>query len=432
MKSRFVLRGGLFLLSSFTLLIFLSASAVSPPVFRQSAKLLAADGAARHDFGQSLALEGNMAVIGAPGWNSEVGNYTGAAYIFSLVGGHWTETQRLQASDRAAGSAFGAAVALDGDIVAVGALGNDQGTKIDAGAVYLYSGAGPNWSETIKLSPDELVENNLFGASVALSGKTLLAGAWNADGSANEAAYVFTRTGNTWTQQDKLTAPDDPGEINFGAAVALAGDIALVGAPGDFQRAEQTGAVYVYTRDDDTWSFAEKLEPDDGEPGDNFGCAIDIDGQQAVIAACRAYEALPRPGYAYIFIREGSRWVQRARLEPDTDERPFAVDSVSIDGDQVALGSTLAFGPLMDFAGTVYLFHRVSGNKWTEVPAVQPDDICDDAEFGWSVALSGNKLFAGAPEINDYLDDGPGAVYYFAAASQEPTVRLYLPVVMTP
>lgn len=432
MNTRFVTRGIFLLALGFILATVLSISAASPPIFQQAAKLGPSDGGPRHDFGQSLALEGNTAVIAAPGWNIEVGNYTGAVYLFSLVGQQWTETQRLQATDRAAGSAFGSAVALDGNTIAVGALGNNQGTKIDAGAVYIFSGTGQGWSEQVKLSPEDLVADNLFGASVALSGNTLLGGAWNAAGDANEAAYVFSRTGNTWTQEGKLAAPDDPGDINFGAAVALAGDIALVGAPGDFQRADQTGAVYVYTRDDDTWSFAEKLEPDDGEPGDNFGCAIDIDGQQAVIAACRAYEALPRPGYAYIFIREGSRWVQRARLEPDTDERPFAVDSVSIDGDQVALGSTLAFGPLLDFAGTVYLFHRVSGNNWTEVPAVQPDDIRDDAEFGRSVALSGNKLFAGAPEINDYMDDGPGAVYYFSAGTQETTVRLYLPVVMTP
>jgi Tol biopolymer transport system component len=432
MNSRPASRVVLVLSSCFALLIFLSASATSPPLFQQSAKLLAGDGATRHDFGLSLALEGNTAAIGAPGWNNEVGSYTGAVYLFNLVGQQWTQAQRLQATDRAAFTAFGSAVALDGDTLAVGALGNNQGTKLDAGAVYIFNGSGQNWSESVKLSPADLVEYNLFGASVDLAGNTLLAGAWKSDGGTNEAAYVFTRTGNTWTQQGKLSAPEAPADINFGAAVALAGDIALVGAPGDFQRADQTGAVYVYTRDDHIWSFAEKLEPGDGEPGDNFGCAIDIDGQQAVIAACRAYEALPRPGYAYIFIREGSRWVQRARLEPDTDERPFEVDSVSIDGDQVALGSKNAFGPLMDFAGTVYLFHRVSGNNWNEVPAVQPDDIRNDAEFGRSVALSGNKLLAGAPEINDYMDDGPGAAYYFTAASQEMTVRLYLPAVMTP
>lgn len=430
--TRLVARALFVLFAGLILSMFLTTASAGPPLLTQTAKLRSGDGGPRHDFGQSLALEGNTAVVAAPGWNSEVGNYTGAVYLISLVGQQWTETQRLQATDRAAGSAFGSAVALDGQTVAVGALGNNQGAKIDAGAVYIFSGTGQGWSEQVKLSPEDLVADNFFGASVALSGNTLLAGAWNGAGEANEAAYVFSRTGNTWTQQGKLTAPDDPGDINFGAAVALAGDIALVGAPGDFQRADQTGAVYVYTREDDTWCFVEKLEPDDGEPGDNFGCAIDIDGQQAVIAACRAYEAIPRPGYAYIFTREGNRWGQQARLEPDSDERAFEVNSVSIDGDQVVLGSTLAFGPQLDFAGVAYLFHRVSGNNWTEVQALQPDDIQDNDEFGRSVALSGNKLFVGAPQINDYIETDPGAVYYFAPGTPPTTYRLYLPAVLTP
>ena len=181
-----------------------------------------------------MALSGDTALVGAP-YKTVAGRYqAGAAYVFTRTGTIWSQQAELTASDGAAGDGFGTSVALSGDTALVGAPGKTVGGQIAAGAAYVFSGTGTSWSQQAELSdPDAAVEDE-FGTSVALSGDTALVGAPQKTVAARYhagAAYVFTRSGTSWSQQAELTASDAAARDEFGCSVALSGDTALVGAP---------------------------------------------------------------------------------------------------------------------------------------------------------------------------------------------------------
>ncbi|MBN1976554.1 MAG: FG-GAP repeat protein, partial [Anaerolineae bacterium] len=204
----------------------------------EQAKLTASDGAAEDHFGNSVALSGNTALVGAP--YDEVGaNYAqGSAYVFTRSGAAWTQQVKLTASDGAASEQFGASVALAGDTALVGAYGDGVGANDGQGSAYVFTRSGTAWAQQAKLTASDGAEWDQFGISVALSGDadTALVGAYYDGVGANDgqgSAYVFTRSGTTWTQQAHLTAADGATNDHFGDSAALSGDTALVGAFSD-------------------------------------------------------------------------------------------------------------------------------------------------------------------------------------------------------
>jgi hypothetical protein len=266
----------------------------SGATWSQQQKLVADDGVSGDLFGWSLDLDGETAVIGAPG----SGGFVGAAYLFSYSGTTWSQQQKIIASDAAPGvqSQFGSAVALDGDTAVIGAdwANSSQGT------VYVFTRSGATWSEQQKLTAADGAAFTRFGFAVAVSGDTLLVGAFLANIGQNNnqgAAYVFTRNGAIWSQQQKLTAADGAASNRFGYAVALDGHRALIGAPNHMAH----GAVYYFARDDTSWSQQQKLIPSNGSSGESFGAAVDLDGDTAVIGAAWAFTSPAPEGGAYIF-----------------------------------------------------------------------------------------------------------------------------------
>lgn len=229
----------------------------------QQAKLLALDGVAGDAFGFSVAIssDGNTAVIASYQDDSS----RGSAYIFTRSGPTWTQQAKLVAADGAAGDGFGHSVAItnDGNMVAIGAM-NDDITTTDQGSVYVFTRSGSTWTQQARLSASDPVNTGLFGKSVALNsdGSTLLVGSYYSN-SFKGSAYVFTRSGSTWTQQAKLTAPDGLSDDYYGYSVALSsnGDIAVVGSSRDDNALEDSGSAYVYTRTDSTWTQVRKLSP---------------------------------------------------------------------------------------------------------------------------------------------------------------------------
>ena len=201
--------------------------------FSQQAKLTASDGDNNDFFGISVAIDGDTAVAGAPLDNGDLSNQ-GAAYVFTRSGTTWTEQQKLTASDGKANDLFGTSVAIDGDTVVAGAPG-DGGTA-NSGAAYVFTRSGTTWTEQQKLTASDGAANDLFGASVSIDGDTAVVGAPNDDGGTinQGAAYVFTRSGTTWTEQQKLTASDGAANDFFGASVAI--DRGHGGGRGAFRR----------------------------------------------------------------------------------------------------------------------------------------------------------------------------------------------------
>jgi uncharacterized protein (DUF2345 family) len=211
----------------------------SGSAWTQTQKLVANDAAMNADFGVSVALEGNTAILGAYGDSS----YQGAAYVFTDAGGTWSQAQKLVASDGAADAHFGISVALDGSNALIGAESATVGDNTHQGAAYAFSTSGSNWTETQKLTSSNGVAWDYFGRSVALDGANAIVGAYGPN-ALQGAGYLFANVGGAWSETQALVASDGASGDQFGIMVALSGSTVLVGANGahNFQ-----GTAYFYT-----------------------------------------------------------------------------------------------------------------------------------------------------------------------------------------
>src|SRR6266542_1368095 len=242
-------------------------------VWTQQQKLLASDAAAGALFGISVAISGETVVVGAPGDDSR-----GSAYVFARNGGVWSQQQQLLAAGaRWGGEAFGGSVAISGETVVVGSGGGGVG-----GSAYVFARSSGVWSQQQKLRASDAAVADSFGASVAISGETVVVGAIGDDGAAGRdqgSAYVFARSGGVWTQQQKLEASDAAANDLFGLSVAISGETIVVGAPFDAGAAGNSqGSAYVFARSGGVWSQQQKLEASDAALGDQFGFSVAVSG----------------------------------------------------------------------------------------------------------------------------------------------------------
>ena len=262
----------------------------SGTTWTQQAKLTASDGAAVDLFGYSVALSGDTVLIGAR-FDDDAGVDSGSVYVFTRSGITWTQQAKLTAADGEAGDEFGYSVALSGDTAVITANADDSDVKgVDSGSAYVFTRSGSDWSQQAKLTAADGAAGDLFGVRVALSGDTALIGARLDDDDANGvdsgSAYVFTRSGDSWSQQAKLTAADGGAGDWFGYTVAFADDTALIGAGNhDGANGVDSGSAYVFTRSGTTWSQKTKLTAADGKAGDQFGGKVAISGDAAVVGA---------------------------------------------------------------------------------------------------------------------------------------------------
>jgi hypothetical protein len=255
-------------------------------------------------FGQSVALDGDVAVIGAPQY-LDVGN--GAAYVFTRSGASWSQAQKLVADDGAPRDQFGISVAADAGAVLVGAYGINFYT----GAAYVYTRAGDTWTQAQKLTAGDAAQNADFGVAVALDGASALIGAYGASSYAG-AAYVFANAGGTWTEVQKLVASDTAVDAHFGISVALDGAQALVGAEGATVGANShQGAAYAFAASGGTWSETQKLVASDGTEWNYFGRSVALVGANAAIGA---YGPNALEGEAYLFASNGGSWSETQAL----------------------------------------------------------------------------------------------------------------------
>jgi len=282
----------------------------SGTVWTQQAKLTAADGAAVDLFGYSVALSGDTILVGARFGDDDIhGDNSGSVYVFTRSGTFWSQQAKLTAADGEAGDEFGYSVALAGDTAVITANADDSEVNgVDSGSAYVFIRSGTEWTQQAKLTAADGAEGDLFGVRVALAGDTALIGARLDDDDVNGidsgSAYVFTRNGDSWKQQARLTAADGGTGDWFGYTVALADDIALIGAGNhDGANGVDSGSAYVFTRSGNTWSQKTKLTAAGGKPGDQFGGKVAISGDTAVVGA-RLVDDVDRgvdSGAVYIF-----------------------------------------------------------------------------------------------------------------------------------
>ncbi|MCB0567856.1 MAG: T9SS type A sorting domain-containing protein [Phaeodactylibacter sp.] len=278
----------------------------------QQQKITAADGSSSLDnFGYSVAIDGETAIVGAYG-DDDHGPNSGSAYLFHWDGANWVQQQKITASeDGAEGDYFGSSVAIDGGRAIVGARHDDNDNGENSGSAYLFHWNGDSWEEQQKIvasAPDQGTAGDLFGWSVSISGDKALAGAYGDDHetafSNRGSVYSFHWNEVTaqWEQQDRITASDSQNGDRFGWSVAINEGRAIVGAPQSDPNGYSSGSAYLYEWDGVEWVEQEKLTAFDGENNDHFGYSVGISGNRAIAGARFEDENSNNAGAAYPFL----------------------------------------------------------------------------------------------------------------------------------
>jgi hypothetical protein len=323
---------------------------------------------------------------------------------------------RLEAADKEPFDQLGYSLAIAGDTLVTGAhLDDDRG--LEAGAVYVFRRLGEpkaGWVEEAKLHAGDAVELARFGNAVAASGELLIAGAHldNRRGERAGAAYVFERRRSGWAQQARLAPRDGAPGQHFGQVVGLDGEVAVVGAHGDAERGQAAGAAYVFRRAAGEWRQEAKLTADDAEVFDLFGMAVAIDGELAVVGANGEDERGRVAGAAYVFRRTASGWRQEAKLiaEDGTDLGELG-KAVAISGDLVVTGADGSHCAAGKFCGAAYVFRHGEGG-WRQEARLAASDAKAADRFGNAVAIRGETILVGA-HFTDDAGVGSGSAYVF-------------------
>ena len=299
------------------------------------------------------------------------------------------------------------AVAIDGNTAAFSDWSNSQ--------VKIYTRSGTTWSledtVTVTGGNSQYIGDN---DNIRISGDTIVAGASRYDTSnpysSNEGcAYVFTRSGTTWSQQALLTASDAGPSDYFGTSVDIDGDSIIVGAPEWDQGSNyNVGSVYIFTRSGTTWSQQQRINPT-SQYGDQAGSGVGISGDTIVIGGDEAGASqYANTGRAWVYVRSGTSWSFQSTLIPsDVSTTPNNATkfgkSVAIDEDTIVVGAWEN--------DTVYVFTR-SGTTWTEEQKIKPG-YGSGEDFGWSVAIDGDDIIIGVREYDTsgFVHDGGANIY---------------------
>ncbi len=421
----------------------------------QQAYLKASNAGIDDNFGNAVAVSGNTVVVGAfhegssttgPSANSLSSNNSateaGAAYVFVRTGSGWTEQAYLKASNTNAGDQFGVSVSIDGDTIAVGARGEDgngtggesNNSSQQAGAVYVFTRTAGVWTQQAYLKPANPGAHTHFGSSVKLNGNSMAVGApngYNVDSAGGfGAAYVFLRTGTSWSQQAYLL-PESTNEGNlFGRDVALSEAALAVGSPGDAGGipginpphnldAPKSGAVHVFRLTGGSWQHEAYIKAGNVGPSDQFGAKVDIIGNTMVAGSpwedgsgsgvnSVPDDAAANSGAAYVFERNGAgSWSQQAYLKASNTGAGdlFGMD-VALAGQFLAVaagwedsaatgvaGNQMNEGALN--SGAAYLFAR-NGATWAQQAYLKAGNTDSSDRFGTSIAISDSYVIVGA------------------------------------
>ncbi|MFP5273899.1 interleukin-like EMT inducer domain-containing protein [Coleofasciculus sp.] len=363
------------------------------PTWQPKQKLQPADLREKGIFGSAIAMSGDTAIIGARLAQVDGCPAVGSAYIFQHTNGVWIQKQKLQPPGFGRQDVFGNAVAIHGNFAIVGAYFADAPDRPNAGCAYIFQQENGVWRETQKLQPADLQGNDCFGSAVAISDNMAIIGAYTVDAESRPDAgstYIFQLENGVWQQQQKLQPDELKRGDGFGGAVAISGETAIIGARlAQADSHQYAGSAYIFQLENGVWQQKQKLQPTDLQYGDNFGNAIAISGEVAIVGAYGVdAQSCPDTGAAYIFQRENGVWQQKQKLQPaDLQRRDGFGCSVAIQGQVAVVGTS--------DAGSVYIFQLENG-VWQQKqklysPEAQPKDC-----FGYAVALSEGVVITGA------------------------------------
>lgn len=364
-------------------------------------EITASDGTTHDIYGYSAALESNTAFVAAP--HATIGGNVneGAVYVYEKQNGVWTQVQKIVPDDGGAYDEFGISISASGNTLLVGSV-QHGGT----GAAYVFTLTDGHWSQSQEFTASDTFG---FGYEVSLDQGTAIIGAPGQDNFSG-AAYVFTRTNGAWSQTAELT-PNDGGPGWFGESVGISGNTIVVGAdpqPG-LGGDSVEGAAYVFTQSGNGWNQTQKLTASDGGIGDFFGFHVAVSGATMFVSAPFRQVGAFNFGVVYVFIESGGHWNQTQKLigSDDTGPNQFG-NRVALKGDTAVVGVPVAsFSGFLSFEGAAYVYTKV-GSTWSQEEVLTADDPSPGEFFGWAVGLSGNGILAAS-----YGGDGPDSAYVF-------------------
>lgn len=421
----------------------------------EAARLLASDGTTNDFFGCDVAMSGDLLVVGAFG-DDDGANSAGAAYVFERrdlgISNAWVEVKKLVASDPGAANRFGYAVAVDGDVVAIGAPRKDGGGGLsEAGAVYVFerNAGGTNaWGQVAKLTASDAATNRQFGSSVSMDGDVIAVGApgdlaTSPDNLGYAYAFVRTRDGtNAWQEAARMIPSEQVPGQGFAEELSVSGDLIAISA-------WSSNRVFIFQRDaggDDAWGEVQRIAapaglhpfnhfgrvvdwsggglvvgvpnggvaflypfvhqawlrtgqrlPNSSGEDDNFGFSVDIDGAVQIVGApYRDIDGTNNAGAAYIYERGTAGQIRRLVAPTNRPNIQFGY-AVAVDGDVAVVGAPFSTVTTNFNAGLAHVFHRDQGgtNAWGFVCTIQPNIRRPSEFFGVSVDISGDTIIAG-------------------------------------
>jgi hypothetical protein len=364
-------------------------------------RLTADDPAPAADFGRSVAIGGHLVAVGAGGADTDLAKNAGAVYLFKRQGQGYVREAKLIAPDATSGAEFGRAVAIQGNMVIVGARFAQVGAFSRAGAAYIFRKVGRSWYLEAKITSPTPADEDNFGRALAIHGDLLVVTARKENINADDvgAAYVFRHAGNNWIEETKLTASDPTPGAYFGQSVAVQGDLIVVGA----RNADPNGAgaIYLFYRSGDEWIEGAKLYPPDGKTDDQFAFTVDIAGNLIAVGARRADLTGAKDAgavYLFTFTRDEVDLVTKITASDATAGDQFG-QSIAVTGNFIAVGANRADIVSNVDQGAVYLFRR-RGHNWVEEEKLTASDGAAGDEFGYSLSAFGNLMVTGAHFAN--------------------------------
>lgn len=379
--------------------------------FTQSAKIVSENRESRAEYGTSVAINNEFAIVGA----SRETFASGAAYIYAKdIDGNWNFTQRLEAFDPNDGAEFGGGAKFSNDYLVVAAGRADVNGLQRTGALYVYDYQNNNWEFSTKLVASDFSGDAKLGmnpTSLDVEGNTIVAGA-PGDNSWMGAAYVFTNNGGIWEESQKIVSPASQGSDVFGIGVSISGDYLAIGAS---EVDGRKGAVYMYMKDTNgVWEHLQTLVASDASNDSFFGNSVSMSGDQLVVGA---YGANLEEGAAYVFEKNTQgEWIELQKFIGNSSTEPTQFGwSTDIMPNYITISAPHIFGFEQ---GEVYFYKKETNGSWVEDQIIVGNDTVGEDFYGWSIAMHENQLIAGAPwedhDVNggDEIDRA-GSAYIF-------------------
>lgn len=376
--------------------------------------------------GISVALQNDRIILGAPNASGTGGQPTGAAYIFERSGGLWSFITKIIPPDGNPNGGFARNIAIDGDIIAIGTFVLPAQTLATGfGATYIYSRDAMN-PNNWPLEQELLAESGEnIGFGISLEGDTLVTSSFYDVG---QGASIYQKIGASWTKTARLNGYNN----QFGISATLNEDRIAVGASSDADGGTDAGAVYIFEFVSDRWVEQAKIHQLDASGEYNFGSSVAIDGDTVVVGAPQTTTP-GAPGFAYVFIKTGTVWSPQAKLVASNaaagDNFGFRV---AIAGDVIVVGAnqTDSNSGTTTSTGSVYIFER-TGAVWTQVNILHESDAggtnAANNEFGYGVAISGNKIVASAlsGDTPGVINSGAAYIFEKTASSWSGALQTY-------